>query len=102
MEQSWPDRQKELELALQAMVWQFAYRGHKGKSRMLHTGGLSALEEAFDALGWADPHNATEHSEGCAYKRCGKWTSIGTPTPAGYKHFCSGEHEQAFKATLGA
>jgi len=41
----------ELREALIDMVWQFAYTGSKG----YHTGGLSALEGAFDALGLSDP-----------------------------------------------
>ena len=41
----------ELKEALIDMVWQFAYTGSKG----YHTGGLSALEGAFDALGLSDP-----------------------------------------------
>lgn len=37
--------------ALEAMAWQFAYRSHKGGRLTLNTMGLSALEEAFEALG---------------------------------------------------
>jgi hypothetical protein len=36
-------------------VWQFAHRGTKDGKRVL-TARLSALEEAFDALDWDDPH----------------------------------------------
>jgi len=41
----------ELKEALIDMVWQFAYTSSKG----YHTGGLSALEGAFHALGLSDP-----------------------------------------------
>ena len=41
----------ELKEALIDMVWQFAYTSSKG----YHTGGLSALEGAFYALGLSDP-----------------------------------------------
>ena len=41
--------------ALEDMVWQFAYRGTYEGRENLHTGGLSALESAFDALGISDP-----------------------------------------------
>lgn len=42
--------------ALEKMAWQFAYRGViEGKS-VLHTGGLSALIDTFEALGWENPH----------------------------------------------
>lgn len=39
--------------ALIGMVQQFAFRTDKGA---LWTGGLSALEEAFEVLDWEDPH----------------------------------------------
>jgi len=45
----------ELREALADMVWQFAYRGTYEGRENLHTGGLSALESAFDALGLSDP-----------------------------------------------
>ena len=45
----------ELKDALIDMVWQFAYRGTYEGRENLHTGGLSALESAFDALGISDP-----------------------------------------------
>ena len=53
-------RIEELEEALEGMVDQFAYRRvsrwGRGKRLAFNTGGLSALEWAFDALGWDDPH----------------------------------------------
>jgi len=45
----------ELKEALIDMVNQFAYRGTYEGRENLHTGGLSALESAFDALGISDP-----------------------------------------------
>jgi len=45
----------ELKEALIDMVSQFAYRGTYEGRENLHTGGLSALESAFDALGLSDP-----------------------------------------------
>ncbi len=49
--------------ALESMVWQFGYRGVGNGKPIIWTGGLSALEEAFEALGWDDPHDLPE--EGC-------------------------------------
>jgi hypothetical protein len=46
----------QLIAALEGMVWQFAYPGVKSGKPVLGTGGLSALEEAFRALGWSDPY----------------------------------------------
>ena len=45
----------ELREALAAMVDQFAYEGTKNGEGVMHTGGLSALEGAFYALGLSDP-----------------------------------------------
>lgn len=41
---------------VKALVWQFAYRGNDDNRRWLSTGGLTALKDAFEALGWDDPH----------------------------------------------
>lgn len=45
----------ELREALADMVSQFAYEGTKNNVAVMHTGGLSALEDAFVALGLSDP-----------------------------------------------
>ena len=45
----------ELREALVEMIWQFGYRGTYEGRENLHSGGLSALESAFDALGISDP-----------------------------------------------
>ena len=45
----------ELREALADMVSQFAYEGTKNGEGVMRTGGLSALESAFDALGLSDP-----------------------------------------------
>lgn len=72
--------------ALDDMVRQFAYAG-RGKRT---TGGLSALEVAFDALGWDDPHPMGK-DEMCDEPGCKEPITCGTPTPSGYRRTCS-EH----------
>ena len=74
---------------VKALVWQFAYRGNDDNRRWLSTGGLSALKDAFKALGWDDPYYV--EGGGCEYPGCADWATCGTPTPEGYKHFC-GKH----------
>jgi hypothetical protein len=87
--------------ALEDMVWQFAYRGVKGKRRMVGTGGLSALEGAFDALDWNDPHYPAD-SIGCDWPQCLNWgDACGCPHPGGYKHYCS-EHSREGSALARA
>lgn len=62
--------------ALEGMVHQFAY-WHDTVGG-LSTGGLSALEEAFEVLGWEDPH-PVEASRCVWPSGCTKRGSMGTP-----------------------
>ena len=64
-----------IKLALEAMVGQFGYRGVKNGKPMIWTGGLSALEEAFEALGWEDPHYVNDESMECDIEGCHEWRS---------------------------
>jgi len=75
--------------ALESMAHQFGYE-LDGPAR-LSTGGLSALEEAFEVLGWEDPHPVPERE--CQIPDCGAMASCGTPTPDGYKWVC-GTHSR--------
>jgi len=59
--------------ALEDMVFQFAYRSMRGKQRILHAGGLSALEHAFRVLGWTDPHVVLDNA--CEIAGCDQWHS---------------------------
>ena len=76
--------------ALTEMVWQFAHRGQHDGKPVLHTGGLSALEGAFDALGWADPLVVEDGPWICDVEGCGGWTvAQGMAWPdTGYWHSC--------------
>lgn len=56
--------------ALEDMVYQFGYRGVKDNRPMITTGGLSALESAFEALGWDDPHYVPEDGNTCDVAGC--------------------------------
>ncbi len=66
----------EYKEALEDMVWQFAYRSLRGRTRYLTTGGLSALEGAFVALEWDDPYHPPE-SPGCDQVGCYGWATSG-------------------------
>lgn len=61
--------------ALESMVWQFGYRGTVGGKLAITNGGLSALEEAFEALGWDNPHYINDPSFECDIKGCHNWYS---------------------------
>lgn len=78
--------------ALVGMVEQFGYWSDTVGGYW--TGGLSALEFAFDALGWDDPHPYP--SVRCDEPGCMGQRSMGTPTMAGYRHTCS---EHGFRLT---
>ena len=55
---------------LEDIVFQFGYRGVKNKKPVIHTAGLSALEEAFEVLGWDDPHYLPEQGYTCEVVGC--------------------------------
>lgn len=79
--------------ALESMVYQFGNPTVKDDQPAIGTGGLSALEEAFEALGWDDPH-IIEHPVWCDAlrndgTRCPQQVTSGVGTPDGYKHYCS-------------
>jgi len=74
---------ERLREALVDMVNQFAYptRGPK-----ISTGGLSALEDAFEVLGWEDPHPTPERK--CDEPGCDEHSTCGWPSPGGYRRTC--------------
>lgn len=76
--------------ALEDMVYQFAHDCVKGGQPALWTGGLSALEDAFEALGWDDPYVIPDPvwCDAPMEPRCPNRTTSGTPTLDGYKRFC--------------
>ncbi len=75
---------KRLKETLEDMCYQFAsWSDSKGGHC---TGGLSALEDAFEILGWTDPHPAPKSC--CQEKGCKKQATCGTPTADGYKRLC--------------
>lgn len=76
----------ELLEAVQDLTQQFAYRINYNGKAAFSTGGLSALENAFDILGWDDPHPAPEYE--CQNPECHAWATCGTYTRGGYKLLC--------------
>lgn len=77
--------------ALESMVYQFGYPTVKDGQPSLCTGGLSALEKAFEVLGWGDPH-IIENPIWCdavVEPRCALEVTCGAATTEGYKHLCS-------------
>ena len=66
---------KELQKALKCLCIQFA--GWNDRIGGLTTDGLSVLEDAFDLLGWDDPHPMPELC--CDEPRCMKRADYGTP-----------------------
>lgn len=79
--------EKELLDVIEGLVIQFAYS--LDNPPRLGTMGLSALEDAFQVLGWEDPHPVPEM--GCDEPGCGAHAVCGWPSPQGYRRTCS-EH----------
>ncbi len=78
---------EKLRGALIRMVRQFAHWSDDAGGYM--TGGLSALQDAFEALRWSDPR--PEPEDRCEEPGCMRQRSCGMPTPDGYRWLC-GEH----------
>ena len=71
------------------VAYQFGYYGQKGGRLCITAGGLSTLEQAFDILGWDDPHPVPECE--CEIDGCHEHATCGAPTADGYKRMC-GKH----------
>lgn len=74
---------KQLEKALEDMCYQFAGWSRGGYS----TDGLSALEGAFDVLGWPNPKICKASQ--CDEPKCKERATCGFPTDNGYRRTCS-------------
>jgi hypothetical protein len=82
---------------LESMVWQFAYRSLKGNRLVLTTGGLSALEGAFEVLGWDDPHYVEpDIMITCNIVGCHDWTVSGLTWDGLYLRLCSKHTAEQF------
>ena len=81
------DRAREI---IEGLVWQFGDRFSKRGVPYLGSGFLSAMEDAFDFLGWPDPKPCPEGA--CQVPGCGEWATCGTPTRDGGYIRCCGEH----------
>lgn len=82
--------------ALEDMLWQFAYRGVKSKKPCLFNGGLSALEHAFDVMGWDNPHYVEEINT-CDVEGCCEWYSCQLHWEGMYVCLCSEHGDDCFE-----
>jgi hypothetical protein len=71
------------------VAYQFGYYCQNGGRLHITHGGLSTLEQAFDILGWDDPHPVPECE--CEIDGCHEHATRGAPTADGYKRMC-GRH----------
>lgn len=81
----------DLRDALEGMARQFGYWSDTAGG--LWTGGLSALEHAFDVLGWDDPQPMPDmrcDEPGCLYRADMGWPTRpgGTSVNGGYRRTC--------------
>jgi hypothetical protein len=89
----------ELEEALADMVNQFGYEGSNKNGPFICTGGLSALEGAFFALGYSDPHYTPWRC--CEIEGCKEHSSSGMNTENGYKRLCSTHAKEQWEKQNG-
>jgi len=84
--------------ALEEMVWQFGYRGVKNNKPIIWTGGLSAMESAFEALGWECPHYLPD-AEGycCEIEGCVEPITSGLHWGGLYLSLCREHAGEQFK-----
>ncbi len=75
-----------------------AVRGVKNRMPIIWTGGLSALESAFDALGWSDPHYLPEQGYTCEVVGCMEEDTTGTHWGESklYLRLCSEHYHQSY------
>ena len=81
--------------ALESMVFQFGHRGTSDNKPMIWTGGLSTLEEAFDVLGWDDPHFLPEEGYTCEIKGCINANTCGSTWGGYYLRLCSDHYRES-------
>lgn len=70
---------------IEDLVLQFSCKTTMDGVPALTTGGLSALEGAFRALEWDDPHPYPEGA--CWVEGCGAWATCVGPMPGGSGEF---------------
>ena len=86
----------KLKEVLEELVFQFAPRGVKTGKPIIWTGGLSALEGAFEALGWDDPHYLPEEGYTCEIKGCMEVDTCGVPWGDLFLCLCSDHYMDSF------
>ena len=86
----------DLREALVGMVEQFAYHTVVDGKPAFWCGGLSALEEAFWALGWENPHPAPSEYF-CDVFGCDQFYTAGVPFEDGYRHLCGKHYDELRK-----
>jgi hypothetical protein len=82
------ERAEAAKEVVEGLLHQFAY---DGPGPVLSTGGLSALEDGFEFVGWRDPHPIPESC--CDEPGCTERISCGWPSPEGYRKTCSKHFE---------
>ena len=86
-----------MEEALKDMVFQFGYRGVVNGHPVISTGGLSALESAFDALGMDNPYILPEEGNTCEIAGCMEEISSGSHWGKLYLMLCHKHTRMAFR-----
>ena len=88
-EKGYADAKAAIKEFAEDVAHQFGYYCQNGGRLHITHGGLSTLEEAFDILGWENPHPVPECE--CEVDGCHEHATCGTQTKDGYKRVC-GKH----------
>jgi hypothetical protein len=88
-------REPDLIACIADLVSMFAYK--LDDPPRISTGGLSVLEDAFEILGYDDPHPMPERQ--CQFEGCTKTATSGTPTEDGYRRVCLKHFEEINNGT---
>lgn len=92
------EQRREAKDVVEDLVYQFGVKNNNGT---VWTGGLSALEGAFDFLGWNDDPHPVDAGMLCDEPGCKAWISCGTPTSTGYRSTC-GKHAPRLASSSSA
>ena len=84
----------EIKEALENMVLQHGFRSVVDGKPIIRTGGMSELEDAFEALGWNDPHELPEEGNTCEVAGCMREDACGVSWGNAYLRLCN-KHYQA-------
>jgi hypothetical protein len=81
-------KKQNMKEVIEDLIYQFAYHEVIDGKPALYAGGVSALERAFDALEWDNPHFIQEEGNTCEIEGCMEEPSSGQTWGDCYLSLC--------------